>query len=434
MTFTFLAVAGAAVAGLATAFATPAVRQAALRRGWADRPDGHRKIHDAPTASAGGLAIAFGVGVGLSLVHWAAPILGVGAITLPVTVYVGALVVIAVGLYDDVRGLGFKAKLTVETLLAILLVAAGYKLDLTSLALFASNPGISVPITLLWIVGVMNAVNLIDGVDGLAAGVAAIAFLSMSAAFGLAGENALALIALIFVGALVGFLIHNFSPASIFMGDSGSLFLGYAIAVYSLSAPMGQDPKMALATPILALGLPLLDTVLSMIRRVVGRKTIFAPDRDHIHHRMVDRLSVRKAVVVLYAISALFGVLALLVSFATWTGITVVLVVAASVVIALLTRLGYMRLPYVSPRIAVAGVAETNQPEVSLANSVQCGKLTGGTEAPDLVPSSDAGGECLQERLRPDPDGSRSAFAIQAEGSETRDLITKQGHGRRFVS
>ena len=370
MTFTFLALSGAAVAGLTTAFVTPIVRRTALRCGWTDQPDGRRKTHAAPTASAGGLAIFAGVGLGLPVVLWAGPLLGIASASLAPVVYLGALVVIVVGWYDDVRDLGFKSKLATEAAVAVALMAAGYRVDLSVVPFLGGeamggDPLFVIPITLLWIVGVMNAVNLIDGIDGLAAGVAAIAFLSMAAAFGIAGSPTLVLVALVFVGALVGFLVHNFNPASIFMGDSGSLFLGYALAVYTLSAPTSTDPRLGLAVPVLALGLPLLDTALSMVRRGIGRKSIYSPDRDHIHHRMVDRMPTRQAVLVLYAISSLFGLLALLASLSTWTGITAVLIAAASVVIALLVRLGYVRLPYTPPQITPAGGTRNEEKSAS---------------------------------------------------------------------
>lgn len=393
MTFTFLALAGAALAGLVTAFLTPAVRRWALLRGWTDQPDGRRKTHAVPTASVGGLAIAGGVTAGLALVLWAASPLSIPGSSVAPVVFLGALILVLVGCFDDVRGLGFKSKLTVEGGVAFLVMTAGYRLDLSSIPLLGGtavggDPLFVVPLTLLWIVGVMNAVNLIDGVDGLAAGVAAIAFLSMAVAFGFAGDLTLVLIALVFAGALVGFLVHNFNPASIFMGDSGSLFLGYALAVYSLSAPTSADPRLGLAVPILALGLPLLDTALSVVRRSVGRKAICAPDRDHIHHRMVDRMPTKQAVLVLYAVSALFGVLAVAASFSTWTGVSVVVVVAASVAIALLVRLGYVRLPYTPPQITATDTLRLDPVEEAPEAQIARVRGDGAMHEPTLVTSA----------------------------------------------
>ena len=378
MTLSFLALAGLAVAFAVTVYATPPLARLALRRGWTDRPDGGRKAHRAPTPSIGGVAIFAGAAVGMALVAWATPRLGLPGTTLGPVVFMGAIVMALTGAIDDARGLGFKTKLAIEAVVAVALVASGYAFDLTGLTLFegreALAEGIAVPLTLLWAMGVMNAVNLIDGVDGLAGGVAAIAFASLALAFGIVGNLALAVVAAVFVGALGGFLVHNFNPASIFMGDSGSLFLGYALAVYTLAAPASADPAFALLIPGIALGLPILDTALSMIRRGAGRQSICAPDRDHIHHRMVDRMPTRRAVLVLYGVAAMFGVLAVMVSLSAWTGGTLALGAAAIVAAILLLRLGYVRLPYAPPSLqpmpAVRVAVPTLSSDVSASAAV----------------------------------------------------------------
>ena len=350
-----LATIGAVVSFGVTAAATIAVRKMALRWAWTDRPDGYRKLHTAVTPSAGGIAIFLGAAVGTVVVLWAAAQAGLGGAALHPVAYVGAFAMVAVGAYDDVRGLGFKPKFAVEIVVAYALLHAGYRIDLSALPFIGSDVYLgalySIPLTILWVVGVINAVNLIDGIDGLASGVVAIAFASMALAFGIRGDLPLVLVAVVFVGALVGFLVHNFNPASIFMGDSGSLFLGYVLAVYTLSSPANSDPALAPVVPLLALGLPLLDTSLSMARRVVERRQMFAPDRDHIHHRMADRMPVRRAVAILYVVSAGFGLLAVVAS--STGGVGVALTVAAGVALAagLIVRLGYVRLPYSSPQI-----------------------------------------------------------------------------------
>lgn len=355
MTVYLLATAGAVIAFGLTALATLAVRQTAIRWSWTDRPDGYRKLHKAPTPSAGGIGIFAGAAISTALVLWVAKELGIGGDALHAVAYVGAIAMVVVGAYDDVRGLGFKAKFAVEVVVAFALLHAGYRIDLSALPFIGSDVYLgalySIPLTILWVVGVINAVNLIDGIDGLASGVVAIAFASMALAFGIRGDLPLVLVAVVFVGALAGFLVHNFNPASIFMGDSGSLFLGYMLAVYTLSSPANSDPALAPVVPLLALGFPLLDTSLSMARRVAERRGMFAPDRDHIHHRMADRMSVPKAVVVLYLVSAGFGLLAVVASSAG--GVGVALTVAAGVALAagLVVRLGYVRLPYDSPQL-----------------------------------------------------------------------------------
>ena len=355
MTVFLLATLGALVAFGLTALATVVVRRAAVRWSWTDQPDGFRKLHQAVTPSAGGIAIFAGAAAASWLVLWIGRGLGLDGAGFHAVVYAGALAVVAVGAYDDVRGLGFKTKFAVEVVVAFALLHGGYRIDVSALPFVGSDVYLgalySIPLTILWVVGVMNAVNLIDGIDGLASGVVAIAFASMALAFGIRGDMGLVLVAVVFVGALAGFLVHNFNPASIFMGDSGSLFLGYVLAVYTLSSPANSDPALAPVVPLLALGFPLLDTSLSMARRVAERRGMFAADRDHIHHRMADRMPVKKAVAVLYLVSAGFGILAVLASSAG--GVGVALTVAGGVALAagLIVRLGYVRLPYARPQL-----------------------------------------------------------------------------------
>jgi UDP-GlcNAc:undecaprenyl-phosphate GlcNAc-1-phosphate transferase len=350
-----LAAAAVSVAFSVTVLATPLVRRVALKQAWTDHPDGHRKFHVAPTPSSGGIAIFAGVAAATAVVVTALPQLGLGPLGIPAIAIVGGVLVMVLGAIDDVRGLDFKTKLAVETLVAYMLLHAGLRIDLSVLPFVGEDVFLdalySIPLTIVWVVGVMNAVNLIDGIDGLASGVVAIAFASMALAYGLAGDLPLVFVALVFVGALIGFLVHNFNPASIFMGDSGSLFLGYALAVYTLSGPIREEAVLTPALPLLALGLPLLDTSLSMVRRASSRRAIMAPDHDHIHHRMSRVMSTRKAVAVLYGISAMFGLLAVLADSATGMGLLIALGCAAAVATGLLIRLGYVRLPYAPPAL-----------------------------------------------------------------------------------
>ncbi len=355
MTLFYLVLAGFAVAFGVTAWMTPLVGRLAVRRGWTDQPDGRRKLHRRVTPSIGGVAIFCGTVCGMALVLWAAPRLSLAGSGLHPFVVLGACIMAATGAIDDVRGLGFKARLVVEALVAAGLVYVGVNVDLSPLVGLGMAPAaastLGATLTILWVVGVTNAVNMIDGIDGLAGGVVGIAFVSLAVVFGLSGDLALAAVAAVFVGAVGGFLVHNFSPATIFMGDSGSLFLGYSLAVYAITAPASSNPILGLLVPVLALGLPILDTVLSMVRRAVGKRSIYAPDRDHIHHRMVDRMETRRAVIVLYGVASMFGVLAVLMSFSTWTGGTAAMAAAAVVIVALLLRLGYVRFPYSSPSL-----------------------------------------------------------------------------------
>ena len=393
MTVFLLATLGAVVAFVLTAGSTVAVRRAALRWAWTDRPDGHRKLHKAPTPSAGGIAIFIGAAAATGLVLWAAGGAGLEGSGLHPIAYVGALAMVVVGAYDDVRGLGFKVKFVVEILVAYALLHAGYRIDLSALPFIGSDVYLgalySIPLTVLWVVGVINAVNLIDGIDGLASGVVAIAFASMALAFGIRGDLTLVLVALVFVGALVGFLVHNFNPASIFMGDSGSLFLGYVLAVYTLSSPANSDPALAPVVPLLALGFPLLDTSLSMARRVAERREMFSPDRDHIHHRMADMMSVPRAVVILYVVSAGFGILAVVASSTGAVGVALTVAAGVALAAGLIVRLGYVRLPYDRPEIVEVAPPPQDPSSLSRPPDVEAHDDPGGAEAPhvtDLAP------------------------------------------------
>jgi UDP-GlcNAc:undecaprenyl-phosphate GlcNAc-1-phosphate transferase len=195
---------------------------------------------------------------------------------------------------------------------------------------------------MLWVVGVINAVNLLDGLDGLAAGVVMIAIASLSLAFGLNGELGLVLIGTVMCGSIAGFLIYNFNPASIFMGDTGSLFLGYVVAAFTLVGKGNVDPVLALVVPVVALGLPVGDTFLSIFRRAAKRRAIFAPDRDHIHHRLADRVNHRRAVLMMYAMAAFFGVTAVALSVATPTLGWLILLATAGCCVAAIGQLGYL--------------------------------------------------------------------------------------------
>ena len=353
--FALLSAGVVVVAFAVTVLTTPFVRRVALARGWTDAPDGKRKLHAQPTPSAGGIAIFAGIAAGTLVVAAGLPLLRLGAGPLEPFVFVGAVVIVLLGTIDDVRGLGFKSKLAVEILVAFGLLHAGLRVDLSPLPFVGDdiylNALYSIPVTLLWIVGVMNAVNLLDGIDGLASGVVAIAFACLALAYGIDGDLPLVLVALVFVGALAGFLVHNFNPASIFMGDSGSLFLGYALAVYTLSGPARGDAVVSPVLPILALGLPLLDTSLSMVRRVLARRAIMAPDHDHIHHRMSGMMSTRKTVISLYVVSAAFGILAVLADSSRGTAALIAIGCAGALATGLLIRLGYVRMPYTAPTI-----------------------------------------------------------------------------------
>lgn len=407
----YTASAGFLLALLVTGSTTPAVRRLAMRLTWTDSPDGLRKRHLAPTPSAGGLAIFAGIAISLSLVAAAGDWFGINIPHLHPIVYVGAVLIVAMGVYDDVRGLSFKPKLLVECLLAYILVHAGYRVDLSVFPFAGNDPYAealyALPLTMLWIVGVINAVNLIDGVDGLAAGIAAIAIAALGLVFGLSGDLPLVLIAVCVVGALIGFLIHNFNPASIFMGDSGSLFLGYTLAVFSLSGGSGAVPELAPLVPALALGLPLFDTALSMVRRLVEGRAMFAPDCDHIHHRMTDLMPVPRAVLTMYGIAAVFGAAAIAVGQLPFVPALMVILGTVGAMIMVVVMLGYTRRAYQPP--VVSEIQLIREPAVPPVLEPDPGArdlsvLDAEASTPDPVPDGPAGRPA--ERGLPSGDGS----------------------------
>ena len=329
----------------------PFGRSVAFRKGWVDEPDGERKQHARPIPYVGGVVIAASVGVGLISLMAVGGILPDEVTTSTMIVVAGALIILCTGLYDDIHGLSFKLKFFIQIVAAYLLLHAGYRVEVANLPFMVADPYqqalYSIPLTMIWIVGIINAVNLLDGLDGLATGVSLIAFVCLASIFGMQGDVSLAAIALLMIGALAAFLVYNFNPASIFMGDSGSLFLGYMLAFCTLSLEDGAhaNPMLALLVPVIVLGLPLLDTSLSIVRRLLARRSPFAPDRDHIHHRLSRLCSQRRAVLILYGVALWFGVAAILMTlvdppfgFAV-AGITLV---AAYIGV---RSLGYMELP-----------------------------------------------------------------------------------------
>jgi UDP-GlcNAc:undecaprenyl-phosphate GlcNAc-1-phosphate transferase len=227
----------------------------------------------------------------------------------------GAFMVFFMGLYDDFYGLRARYKLLGQLLAASIAFYAGFRIEVVSLPFEAQLEmgAFAFPITVFWIVGVVNAFNLIDGLDGLAGGIGFLVLL-LSFALGLLSHQILMCLCFAALGgALLGFLHHNFAPASIFLGDSGSMLVGFVLATGTLHAGTKSPATVALLTPIVAMGIPIMDTLFSMLRRYLQRQPMFAPDRGHIHHRLVDLgFGHRQAVFVLYLLTILLIISALL--------------------------------------------------------------------------------------------------------------------------
>src|SRR5271163_2289997 len=312
--------------------ATREVRDMATRRGWVSRPQDGRHVHQAPLPRLGGVAIFFAFSVSLSL--W----LGLSLIfprlldgLAPATflrIYVPACLIFCLGIYDDLRGAGPYLKFTVQAIAAAMLFAGGMRvLDLPLIFPHSLPWFVGLPLTVLWVVAVTNAFNLIDGLDGLAAGSAlfsTMVFFIVS----LVDHSWLgSLMSVTLAGAILGFLRFNFNPATIFLGDSGSLFIGFMLSALALAGAQKAPTFVAVAIPVVSFGLPILETLLSVLRRLISGRPIFTADREHIHHKLLQMgFSHRQVVIVLYAVSAMFAMLSL---FLLWpTGSTLGLVLA----------------------------------------------------------------------------------------------------------
>ena len=284
----------------------PLVKSFAYKIGAIDVPKDNRRMHKKPVPRLGGLAIFLGFMVSILLFvridHQLKGIL------------LGASIIVVLGVVDDMSPLRAYFKFCVQVAAALVAVFHGVVIEILSNPnVFASNPywelnWLSIPITVLWIVGITNAVNLIDGLDGLACGVSTISAVSMLVIALLVSEGAVALVMASLVGACLGFMPYNRNPAKMFMGDTGSTFLGYILATISIQGLFKYYAIVSFAVPFLILGLPMFDTLFAIIRRLAHGQNPMAPDRGHIHHRLIDMgLNQKQAVAALYVISSILG-------------------------------------------------------------------------------------------------------------------------------
>jgi UDP-GlcNAc:undecaprenyl-phosphate GlcNAc-1-phosphate transferase len=305
-----------AVALVATLILTPLVRRVSVRLGLTDRPGG-RKVHTKELSRLGGVAIAGGFTIamlvqfaGERLAGWTRVVTG-GGLPLAGT-FAGLAVIFVVGIIDDVKGTRPGIKFTGQLFAAALPIAAGLRID------FIGNPIegglvdiglLGIPLTLLWIVGFTNVINLIDGLDGLAAGVTAIASISFLVLAAQMNELVAAMLAAVLIGSCLGFLRYNFNPASIIMGDSGAMFLGFALATMSLHGVMKSVAAITLAVPLLIIGVPVFDAASAIIRRTRHGRPIQEADNGHIHHRLLHRgFNQRQTVLIIYVWSIALAV------------------------------------------------------------------------------------------------------------------------------
>jgi UDP-GlcNAc:undecaprenyl-phosphate GlcNAc-1-phosphate transferase len=248
---------------------------------------------------------------------------------------VGAVLLMLVGAYDDRFEIRATVKLLFQIVAAAIAIDAGFSIDLFSDPIFEKTPQVPFwilwPVSLLWIVGVTNAMNLIDGLDGLSSGIGAIIAITLTVICWQAEQWVGVAIGLALFGALIGYLPFNFPPARIFLGDAGSLFIGYGLALVAIEG-YRKTAFLAFIVPILALAIPLLDTLLSIVRRLRSGRGVFSPDRLHMHHRLLHREgSHRNAVLMLYFLTSCFCMIA--VSFSQLDGWVAFIYLAAVVAV-----------------------------------------------------------------------------------------------------
>ncbi len=350
----------AAIASLTT----PVIVRMASRWGIVDQP-GPRSVHKKAVPLLGGIALylAFSVAVFVYF-GWTDPqVIGI---------LIGGLFILAVGVIDDTarfwgdrlrwardsegRGLRPAGGLVFEVAAAVVLYLYGLQIQFIHILIGPTNipPVLSLVLTILWVVALTNAMNLIDGLDGLTAGVCAIAsFVLLVTAVRSGHMPDAAILSAALLGSSLGFVPWNFFPARIFMGDGGALFLGYALAAIAIIGPIKSATAMSLAVPILALGLPVVDTAVSIVRRLRSRQPVGQADRGHLHHRLLDMgLSHRGAVMALYVMSGWLGVGAIAVQESGWllgSGIVAFILVSAVVLARLVRSAGFTRRSLNSP-------------------------------------------------------------------------------------
>jgi UDP-GlcNAc:undecaprenyl-phosphate/decaprenyl-phosphate GlcNAc-1-phosphate transferase len=292
---------------------TPVVRTWALRWNFVDSPDNKRKVHKTAIPRVGGVAIAaayFGsfLAVAALLAYKQVDVAAGFAATKSIAP--AAMLIFLIGLADDIFSLKPWHKFGVEVIAAVMVVSAGVHIQAVSA--FTVGPALGTLGTIIWLVACTNALNLIDGLDGLAAGIALLATMTTFIASLVNGNLELAILTAPLAGALVGFLVFNFNPASIFLGDSGSLLLGFLLGCYSILWSGKSATVLGMTAPLIALAVPLLDTTLAIARRFLRGQPIFKPDRSHIHHRLLARgLTHKRAVLLLYVAAGIAGSLSL---------------------------------------------------------------------------------------------------------------------------
>ncbi len=322
---------------LAVSFAlTPVVRIFAFKINAVDVPKDSRRMHSVPIPRIGGLAIFIG---------FIAAVLAFGEIDTQLkAILVGALVIVVLGVIDDIVTLPALIKLLGQIVAAMIPVLFGVRIE--SFTNVFSRDGVfslgvfSIPVTIIWIVAIVNAVNFIDGLDGLACGVSCISSITMFVVAAITSEPAIAFVMAALAGACLGFLPFNFNPAKIFMGDTGAMFLGFILATVSVQGLFKMYAIISFAVPFIALAIPIADMLFAIVRRIMHGKSPFTADRGHIHHKLIDMgFDQKQSVLILYCLSAILGVISVML---TKTGELKAIIVAFAIILSFSVALGVM--------------------------------------------------------------------------------------------
>ena len=290
---------------------TPLAKKIAFKVGAIAKPR-KRDMHSVPIPRMGGIAIFAGFMITFLTLVWNLPLVNV---TQTIGIFLGCSIIFVLGLLDDIYELPAKPKFLVQIIAATIVAVCGVRIDFLSIPFIEQSEVamqfLAIPATVIWIIAITNAVNLIDGLDGLAAGISSIASLCLMI-LSIPNYPQGAFLTAILAGSCMGFLPYNFNPASIFMGDTGSTFLGFTLGITSVMGLLKGYTVATIFIAVLVLGLPIFDTSFAILRRLAAGKPIMAPDRGHLHHRLVDKgYSQKQAVVTLYGISGILGLSAI---------------------------------------------------------------------------------------------------------------------------
>ncbi len=295
---------------------THLVKVTAVKRGWGILPASTHHIHRGQIPRLGGVAIYLSFVSVITLFVFGAERLHLETGLTPKTllyILVPGTLVFLIGLYDDLRGANAYVKVAVQSLAATMLFFQGFRVAYLPLLFGEHDFGwVALPVTILWVLLITNAFNLIDGLDGLAAGSGLFSTMAVFIAALINFNVTPALLTVTLAGAILGFLRFNFNPATIFLGDSGSLFIGFMLSAFALIGLQKTSTLVAVAIPVVSFGLPILETAISVVRRFLNGQPLFAADTEHIHHKLLERgFSQRQSVIILYGVSAVCGLLSL---------------------------------------------------------------------------------------------------------------------------